>query len=261
MAKSTLIRKNYCFLVLLLVIDVCLLRGCTFNQESSALSRQKLNGDETFLIEHLHPVEDDPVQSKRKLQNAAHCQILNGTTLHPTKQSICSAYAAIRDNFESSIIGIADLLNKSSIYGAAVRVAFHDAAEVNIQLSDDFLGPDGCLSDSSDNAGLVELNSKVTTVMEPIWAKQCNKISRADFWVLFAKLVIEAADPTGTILIDFQFGRVDALSCNAGASGRLPFPQKGLSELERVFVNQMGLTLDDAGCESISSLLMHFLSS
>ena len=113
------------------------------------------------------------------------------------------------------------------------------------------MGPDGCLSSSGDNAGLVEPTSPVVTILEPIWQQNCDKISRADFWVLFAKLVLQyTAKQTNNgnygISINYQYGRKDKKNCEAG-SGRLPSAQDGLNEIQRVFVNQMGLTMNDAG--------------
>jgi len=123
-------------------------------------------------------------------------------------------------------------------------LAFHDAGEADI-ITTDSMGPDGCLSSSSDNAGLIESTSEVFTVLEPIWQNYCDKISRADFWALVAIIAIQQSEPTKTIVLPFQYGRKDNLNCNAGA-GRLPSPQLGISMLNTVFVNQMGLTLTDA---------------
>jgi hypothetical protein len=79
-----------------------------------------------------------------------------------------------------------------------------------------------------------------------MWQKYCDQISRADFWVLFAKLSLEAADPTNSIQLEYQFGRRDTTVCELDVD-RLPSPQYGVEELERVFVTQMGLTMQDAG--------------
>lgn len=176
------------------------------------------------------------------------CELLNGQALLPTKESICFVLSVLKPDFEF-IMSNTGLLERSSIFGAALRSVFHDAGEIDLSNPEDTMGPDGCLSDGTDNSGLVEFDSPIFTVIEPLWLKWCDKISRADFWVLFAKMVVQFADPTGTFPVDFEFGRVDTHSCNAGA-GRLPLPQFGEIELERVFVRQMGLTLDDAGqCE------------
>mmetsp|Transcript_29859 Transcript_29859/g.41008 ORF Transcript_29859/g.41008 Transcript_29859/m.41008 type:complete len:343 (+) Transcript_29859:425-1453(+) len=134
---------------------------------------------------------------------------------------------------------------KANLFGGAVRLNFHDADEANLQNSTDTFGPDGCLSSSSDNAGLVESTSLVNTVIEPMWQKYCDKISRADFWVLFGKLSLEAADPTNSIKLDYQFGRQDKTVCELEVD-RLPNPQYGVEMLEKVFVTQMGLTMEDA---------------
>jgi len=143
----------------------------------------------------------------------------------------------------------ADAFTLSDILGQAVRNAFHDAGEIDIRATDT-MGPDGCLSPSSDNAGLIEAGStKILTVLEPIWQKYCDQISRADFWFLFAKLSVEfAAGGTGNINIPFYWGRVDKTpgACTPPAAGRLPSAQLGLAVLNTVFVSQMGLTLVDA---------------
>jgi catalase (peroxidase I) len=104
------------------------------------------------------------------------------------------------------------------VYGISVRLAFHDAADMD-QSTSDTLGSDGCLSDDIHNAGLVEGNSLVNTLLEPIWQRTCDRISRGDFWVLFAKLVLEKADPTHSMRVAYHFGRRDVTNCNA-AIGR-----------------------------------------
>jgi hypothetical protein len=48
-----------------------------------------------------------------------------------------------------------------------VQVYRFDAGEANIYVANDMMGPDGCLSSSSDNAGLVEPTSTVWTIIEP----------------------------------------------------------------------------------------------
>ena len=41
------------------------------------------------------------------------------------------------------------------------------------------------------------------TLLEPIWQRYCDLISRGDFWALIGKLSVEKADPTGTIDITY----------------------------------------------------------
>ena len=168
-------------------------------------------------------------------------------------------------NIEQKIWRVANIL------GSAARLAFHDAGEVDIRTADKF-GSDGCLSDSGPNSGLQEVNTIAMTIIEPLWQKYCDKISRADFWVLFAKIALESGlpgghfdkfvngalavpvglfpgeNPNSYLDLPFQYGRMDAVgNCDAGAD-RLPGHQQGLSEFDRVYVQNMGLTIRD-GCE------------
>jgi hypothetical protein len=200
-----------------------------------------------------------------------YCTKTSGAAAVPTKAAICTAYKSILADFASILP--TDAAQRSNLFGQSLRLAFHDAG-MNISLAlfllhiyfiisnliyflhpfsgeidiseDDSMGPDGCISNVGDNAGLIEDTSLVQTVLEPIWQKHCDVMSRADFWALFAKLVVQEADPTGSMDIDYQYGRVDSATCSTGA-GRLPNAQLGQSMLQQVFVTQMGLTLDDAG--------------
>lgn len=172
----------------------------------------------------------------------AFCLKTNGVSVPKNATGTCVAYKSILQDFQAAIPTSA--FGQANLFGQTIRLAFHDAGEADITTTD-LIGPDGCLSSSSDNAGLIEVTSLVFKVLEPIWQKYCNLISRADFWVLAAKFAIEAAEPTKTIVLPFKFGRKDNLNCNAGA-GRLPRAQLGIPELNKVFVTQMGLTLTDA---------------
>lgn len=173
-----------------------------------------------------------------------NCSLTGGISVtKPTKQNICQVYSITLNSFQSYISNL-NLMEKSQLYGAAVRLAFHDAGKYDQFWIDEF-GPDGCLSKFPENAGLIEPDGIVNTIIESMWQNVCDKISRADFWVLFAKLVIEEADPTHKISIPFHYGRIDAQTCDGGAF-RLPGGQLGIDEFQRVFVFQMGLTLHDA---------------
>ena len=149
---------------------------------------------------------------------------------------------------------------QAGIFGAALRLAFHDAGEIDINTSD-LAGPDGCLAETADHMGLFEQGTPSVDFFEPIWQQHCDSISRADFWALIGKIAAERADPSHSLNIPFYYGRTDSTSCNVGA-GRLPDPGPGLSELKRVFVQQMGLTLADAvtllGAHSIGHVHTEF---
>lgn len=87
------------------------------------------------------------------------------------------------------------LQSRQLLYGPMIRLAFHDAGEANIaqpQTNDSpVMGPDGCLNTvDTSNAGLIESNQEVVTVLESIWQTMCDRISRADFWALVASLAV-----------------------------------------------------------------------
>ena len=180
------------------------------------------------------------------LAKPAHCKITNGVAATASRQSICKSFSNIKLQLQSLIqTNINNGAFLSDLFGKAVRITFHDAVEIDINKPTDKMGPDGCFSSNSDNAGLAEDDSKIVTILEPIWQQFCDQISRADFWVLFAKLVVEMSDPTGKIFVPFQWGRKDATDCSAGF-GRTPDAEGGNQTLYDTFVTQMGLSMNDA---------------
>jgi catalase (peroxidase I) len=158
---------------------------------------------------------------------------------------MCSLVAEIQTEFNNVLQG-KDAVARSQLFGASLRLAFHDAGEVNLPLAADTLGPDGCLSmTGSENKGLIEANEEVNSIIEVSWQKFCGRISRADFWALWGKLTAERASGGQLAAVEYFYGRADNTQCNAGA-GRLPSALLGLSHIETVFVTQMGLTMHDA---------------
>jgi hypothetical protein len=169
----------------------------------------------------------------------AVCNALAGNPFIPPADfcevydTVATAYLAIPAN------------QRRNLFGPLIRLAFHDAGEADLTQPDS-LGPDGCLSSDTANAGLNGACDEVTLDLEPMWQEVCGKISRADFWALMAKLAVEEAFPNGVAsTVKFAYGRRDATECEAGA-GRLPQATEGLEEIGRVFEVQMGLTEADA---------------
>jgi len=174
---------------------------------------------------------------------APRCAKTNGAAVTSSKAGTCVAYKTLKALFPA--ITPTNPTAQARFYGSTVRLAFHDAGEVNLATTD-AMGPDGCLNTANtDNAGLLEASSPVFSIIEPLWQTVCDQITRADFWALVAKTVVETADATHTISIPYQYGRKDNTVCTAG-SGRLPSAQGGVSTINQVFVTQMGLTLNDA---------------
>lgn len=164
---------------------------------------------------------------------------------------LCNAYAGIKTQFLSVVQSLrsqntdASKRQLASMFGKAVRMTFHDAVDLDLS-KPDLMGADGCIGDAHGSAGLIEPNSPMFTVYEPMYQSFCDKINRADFFVLIGKLVIEEAEPTKTIKLSFQYGRRETSDCSAGI-GRDPDAQKGVHAIKQSFVDQMGLTYTDAG--------------
>lgn len=171
-------------------------------------------------------------------------QCMSGPLVSVTPTQLCGVVTSIKQQF-GVLMKSADNKFKSRLFGASLRLCFHDAGEVLLTDSTDRLGMDGCLQTvNRDNSGLIEQDQIVNTFLEPIWQQHCSSISRADFWALWGKLVIELSASI-PVSVDFYFGRFDNTDCSAGA-GRLPMASGLLDEVHRVFVVQMGLTLEDA---------------
>jgi hypothetical protein len=117
-------------------------------------------------------------------------------------KGIQTAFKAIRTLFFGQLP--ADPFALSDIFGQSIRLAFHDAGEIDLTNTTDFMGPDGCISNTRPNAGLTASTSYVITLLEPIWQKYCDLISRGDFWALIGKLSVETADPTGTFILCYN---------------------------------------------------------
>ena len=121
---------------------------------------------------------------------AAVCKASPSSAAAVTPATMCAIRTGVAGDLAALLSSYSDL-QKSRLFGSALRLVFHDAAEMSSDAADR-LGADGCLSQSSDNAGLVEATSLAATVIESAWQKYCGQgISRADFWVLFAKLCAE----------------------------------------------------------------------
>jgi len=155
--------------------------------------------------------------------------------------NICSAYRSVLADF-NSFVATSNGQTQADFYAKILRAVFHDAAEVDMTNPLDRNGPDGCLSTLADNNGLIEPTSILLTTIEGIWQKTCNTISRADFWVMLAKLAVERADPTRSISLPYAYGRKDSSNCYYGTSSRLPDAELSTS-IQNVFVNRMQLTL------------------
>lgn len=177
------------------------------------------------------------------------CRKTNGLTvnyLNPNNNAnLCSVYADVKSELNAQVNAYANnLFNISDLFGASLRLVFHDAVDVDMTTSD-LMGSDGCIGDSLGSTGLIEPNSPVFTVLEPIYQNYCDQINRADFIVLFGKLVVELAEITNSINLPFSYGRREARDCSAGI-GRSPDAQRGVDAIRETFIVRMNLTYTDA---------------
>jgi catalase (peroxidase I) len=216
---------------------VVILFGC-ISYAAGCPFLKSLQGDRRELRNSTAVEIDAKIKNRKSL-----CAKTNFAPAKPTKESICSAYFDVDSLFS-------DLLNSNvettaTIFGSVMRLAFHDAGEVNVGDSNDRLGPDGCLANDGSSDGLTEDDSITVKFLEPIWQQVCDRISRADYWALLGNLVLERAI-FPSIPMFFHYGRKDNVRCEGGA-GRLPQDTQGHTEIQRVFVDQMGLTMNDAG--------------
>lgn len=216
-----------------------------------------------------------PLQDSNPILNGPYCVKTNGG--EPTKQFNCEVLKSINasfiEQFPSGTLPdenfntkeyLSNIVTLSSIYGQAIRLAFHDAGEVDLTDPLDQLGSDGCLSADPGSHGIIESTSYVYTLIEPLWQDNCEYLTRADFWVLIGKLSSELAakpyltQPGEYITIPYQYGRKDNKQCNLGGIGepkhRLPSGQQGFhgsNGLEAVFIQRMGLSMDDVGKKNV----------
>lgn len=219
-----------CWLVLLIFDTVC---GCPYLSALSAKRTKQGNHHKSHLRRATTSITNITSQCKK-----THFQ-----SIDPTGRSICSAYVSIHSAIDYLLN--TNTLQRSDLFGSAVRLAFHDAGEIDIQNPSDTLGPDGCLASHGGSEGLTEKMVITNMYIEPIWQTMCDRINRADFIALFGTVAVERAADFA-IDLTYQYGRRDNIECEGGA-GRLPDGEGGLEELQRVFVDQMGLTMDDAG--------------
>jgi hypothetical protein len=148
----------------------------------------------------------------------------------PTHMLDCAVVEQIREAWDVALASLPVVEDRIALIGSTVRLAYHDAGEFDGRwdalgstvtpprpVSDPY-GPDGCLTEAGDHAGLNGALDETNVILEPIWQDFCASISRADFWVLAATFALWGADPTGTLedILPVTFGRVDNCNCDAG---------------------------------------------
>lgn len=167
-----------------------------------------------------------------------------------------TTYDDIRTDIVALAEAIADLGDRGHFFGGIVRLAAHDFMDYDRNAENDpnsqALGPDGCLDFTHDaNAGLTDIwcDDSIACPFKTLYDSNYSFMSKADFWVASANAVIQAisvtsnARPNG-LELPFRWGRIDNDSCSE-SSARLP-EATGCSEVERTFIDRMGLSWRDA---------------
>mmetsp|Transcript_52698 Transcript_52698/g.171355 ORF Transcript_52698/g.171355 Transcript_52698/m.171355 type:complete len:489 (+) Transcript_52698:59-1525(+) len=143
--------------------------------------------------------------------------------------------------------------------GCVLRMAGHDFMDYQSGVGG---GSDGCVDfDDGDNAGLAAClyDGTFGVSMEDAYASYCTTVSLADFLVISAEAVMNitrqnvlTADSTRSALdlrSQFKYGRTTSKTCSF-SNGVLPNPEKSCSDVQRVFVTNMGLTWSQAAALS-----------
>ena len=77
---------------------------------------------------------------------------------------MCNTYAGVRAAFYNEVNTRIANGGALTLLSIIVRLAFHDMGEYN-QGATDKMGPDGCLANTTENAGLLEADSEVRVVV------------------------------------------------------------------------------------------------
>lgn len=208
-------------------------------------------------LESLKNKAADNVESSSKINNP-HLRSLLFTSenlradpvpvIYTGSAQVCLAYNTLKTNYIANLPS--NELGRSNLIGKIVRLTFHDSAEFN-QNTEDKLGMDGCLSTHFLNGGLHATDNPEMVAIEDLYAGVKDLLGKADFIALLGKISIELSSGVSSMNIPFHYGRKDNLQCSpsdiVGPNPRLPFTQNPQIEVQRVFVDQMGMTLTNFG--------------
>lgn len=147
--------------------------------------------------------------------------------------------------------------------GCVLRMCGHDFMDFHVKDGVPVGGADACTDmNEPDNAGLSAClaNGEHGHSLKELYTNFCTQMSLADFEVIAAQAVMSLLATEGApketlsagLKANFGFGRTTATgeacqnSTHAEGSLILPNPALGCSEVDRVFVNNMGLTWEEA---------------
>merc|ERR1719476_79701 len=172
----------------------------------------------------------------------------------------CDKYEELVAEVTSKLDGLSDACNeaecqKADWAGCVLRAAGHDFMDFNKATG--VGGADACIDFADDdNKGLAEClrEGEFGVSLSDVYSRHCIEVSEADFLVIAAEAVMKrtraralAEVAHSTVPLDFKkqfrFGRATAHgdACLPQA-GVLPNPEKSCGDVERVFIENMGLS-------------------
>jgi len=177
-----------------------------------------------------------------------------GEAVLTTISMTCEKYDAVSTSVVGLLQGLpsqctADSCPQADWAGCVLRMTGHDFMDFH----DGTGGADACTDMSDpDNAGLAAClhNGEHGVSLASAYQQHCTEVSLADFLVIAAEAVMTATrnnvlatNPTAppvNFRSQFRYGRTTAKSCDF-ASGRLPNPENGCGDVQKVFVDSLGL--------------------
>jgi len=167
--------------------------------------------------------------------------------------AVVASVADIYNSLPSSCT--ADVCPQADFAGCVLRAAGHDFMDFSSGMG----GADGCLDmNDADNAGLaacLHAGDEHGVSLATAYSQHCIDVSLADFLVIAAEAMMTEtrahvlADNNLAAPLDFRskfrFGRSTATTCEF-ARGRLPNPENSCTDVQRVFVESLGLQWRDA---------------
>ena len=172
-----------------------------------------------------------------------------------------------RDMYREITAAIGDLIDNlpqnckgtscpvADFVGCVVRLAGHDFMDFNGTTGGadgclDFADPDNkgllpCMNSSSFDASVDEASLQNTS-LQSVYAQFCTVVSVADFVVISAEAVMSKQSRRGHLNFEGQFayGRTTNENCSGNPS--MPNPEGSCGEVDRVFLQNMGLSWREA---------------